>query len=54
LGANLALLEIKMFLAMLAREVASMELASEIVEWNAFSMIPKPFDGALVRVQARK
>jgi cytochrome P450 len=52
LGANLAVLEIKMFIATLVRRVASLELTADKVEWNPSTMIPRPLDGAKVRVRA--
>jgi cytochrome P450 len=52
LGANLALLEIKVFLAMMTRKV-DFELLSDRVEWNPASMIPKPADGAMIRARHR-
>jgi cytochrome P450 len=48
LGANLALLEIKVFLALMARKV-DFELLSDRVEWNPATMIPKAADGVMIR-----
>lgn len=51
LGYNLAQAEMKVFLALFARKVASYEMvAGELVEWKRLSIIPKPKDGALIRV----
>jgi len=49
LGASLALMEIKVFLAMLARSVASFRLvgksASGEIKWNPRTMVPRAADG---------
>ena len=54
LGANLAMLEIKVFLAFLARRVAGFELVKggieNAIDWNPQSMVPKPADGVEVEI----
>ncbi|KAL7470714.1 hypothetical protein ACHAXS_010982 [Conticribra weissflogii] len=53
LGANLALAEMKAFLALFARRVEDFELVNmtpENVTWKKASIIPKPSDGAVVKV----
>ena len=55
LGANLATLEIKLLLAILARNVKRMELVKEgEIEWNPSTMVPKPLDGAQVWIEPRE
>ena len=52
LGVNLALAEMKVFLALFARRV-EFDLTNttpDNVEWKNFSIIPKPRDGALITV----
>ena len=52
LGVNLALAEMKVFLAMFARRV-EFDLTNttpDNVEWKNFSIIPKPRDGAMISV----
>lgn len=54
LGVNLALAEMKVFLALFARRV-DFELTNttaENVEWKKVSIIPKPRDGALISVSS--
>lgn len=59
LGSNLALTEMKVFLAVFARKVADFALAIEerregaILKWKRMSIIPKVVDGVPVTVQAR-
>lgn len=54
LGYHLAMMEMKVFLAMFARRVASFDLANcdrvvhQAVRWNPGTMIPRPSDGVLV------
>jgi len=53
LGANLALAEMKAFLALFARRVEDFELVNmtpENVTWKKASIIPKPSDGAVITV----
>ncbi|KAL9186167.1 hypothetical protein ACHAXT_005405 [Thalassiosira profunda] len=52
LGVNLALAEMKVFLALLARRVDFdlTNTTAENVEWKKVSIIPKPADGALISV----
>jgi cytochrome P450 len=52
LGANLALLEIKVFLALMVRKV-DFELLSDRLEWNPATMIPKPADGVMIKARHR-
>jgi len=50
LGATLAMAEMKMFLAIFAREIAKFDLVNnkDIVEWKRMSIIPKPNDGTII------
>lgn len=52
LGSNLAMAEMKTFLAVLARKI-DFELvnSTEDIEWQKFSIMPKPKDGTLVSVK---
>ena len=52
LGANLALAEMKVFLALFARHLDfdMTNTTPENVEWKRISIIPKPKDGALISV----
>lgn len=52
LGVNLALAEMKVFLALFARRVEFhlTNTTPDNVEWKNFSIIPKPKDGALITV----
>ena len=52
LGANLAMLEMKVFLATFARRIASFQLVNGDVpvEWHTATMIPRPADGALIEI----
>ena len=54
LGANLALAEMKVFLALFARRVdfGMTNTTAENVEWKKVSLIPKPKDGALISVSS--
>jgi cytochrome P450 len=51
LGYNLALLEMKVFLATLARRIDSYQLVNgdNKIKWNPATMIPKPIDGVLIK-----
>jgi len=56
LGVNLALAEMKVFLALFARRV-DFDLTNttpDNVEWKNFSIIPKPRDGALISVSSMR
>lgn len=54
LGANLATLEIKVFLAVFARRVAAFELVGDntkgLINWNPQTMIPRPADGVQIEI----
>lgn len=54
LGSNLALMEIKVFLALFARRVKSFYLVGAYskgdIEWNPKTMIPKPLDGVQIEI----
>jgi cytochrome P450 len=52
LGVNLALAEMKVFLALFARRVDfdMTNTTPENVKWKRISIIPKPKDGALISV----
>ena len=54
LGANLAMAEMKTFLALLARKV-DYHLVNDAndMKWQRFSIIPKPLDGTLVKIEER-
>mmetsp|Transcript_31473 Transcript_31473/g.66202 ORF Transcript_31473/g.66202 Transcript_31473/m.66202 type:complete len:592 (+) Transcript_31473:165-1940(+) len=54
LGANLAMAEMKVFLALFARRVEfdMTNTTVENVEWKKVSIIPKPKDGALISVSS--
>ena len=54
LGYNLALAEMKTFLALFARKV-DFDLTNttpDNVEWKKMSIIPKPIDGAMITVKS--
>ncbi|KAL7470941.1 hypothetical protein ACHAXS_011230 [Conticribra weissflogii] len=53
LGANLAMAEMKVFLALFARRVDDFDLVNmnaENITWQLSSIIPKPSDGAVISV----
>lgn len=54
LGVNLALAEMKVFLALFARRVEfnMTNTTADNVEWKKLSIIPKPKDGALISVSS--
>eukprot|EP00548_Thalassiothrix_antarctica_P011466 CAMPEP_0194160450 /NCGR_PEP_ID=MMETSP0152-20130528/78398_1 /TAXON_ID=1049557 /ORGANISM="Thalassiothrix antarctica, Strain L6-D1" /LENGTH=418 /DNA_ID=CAMNT_0038870141 /DNA_START=321 /DNA_END=1577 /DNA_ORIENTATION=+ len=56
LGSNLALLEMKMFMFVLTRKVDTLNLVvpKDKIKWNPYSIIPKPLDGAAVRISRRR
>lgn len=55
LGYNLAMMEMKVFLAVLARRTTSFELANypaalkQPVKWNPYTIMPRPKDGVLLQ-----
>lgn len=55
LGANFALAEMKVFLALFARPVEDFDLVNmnaKNITWQLSSIIPKPSDGAVITVRS--
>jgi len=50
LGYNLAMAEMKVFLALFVQRVVDYDMVAENVEWKKMSIIPKPKDGSLISV----